>query len=62
MIKFFRLVLAVMSLAIVALVSAVMTMNFAIHGAEVRVPDLTGLTIAEAVSQDGRRRPELRHR
>ncbi len=49
MIKFFRLVLAVMSLAIVALVSAVMTMNFAIHGAEVRVPDLTGLTIAEAV-------------
>lgn len=49
MIKFFRLVLAVMLLGIVALVAAVTTMQFAIHGAEVRVPDLAGLTIAEAV-------------
>ena len=31
------------------LVSAVVTMRFAIHGAEVRVPDLQGLTVAEAV-------------
>ncbi|HEV2273748.1 MAG TPA: PASTA domain-containing protein [Acidobacteriaceae bacterium] len=49
MIRFFRLVLAVMVLAIVALLSAVTTMHFAIHGAEVQVPDLAGLTIAEAV-------------
>ena len=49
MIKFFRLVLAVMLLAIVALIAAVTTMHFAIHGAEVQVPDLGGLTIAEAV-------------
>jgi beta-lactam-binding protein with PASTA domain len=49
MIQFFRLILAVMVLAIVALVSAVTTMHFAIHGAEVQVPDLTGLGMADAV-------------
>jgi eukaryotic-like serine/threonine-protein kinase len=49
MIKFFRFVLAVMVLAIVALISALTTMHFAIHGAEVQVPDLQGLTIAAAV-------------
>jgi eukaryotic-like serine/threonine-protein kinase len=49
MISFFRLVLAGMVLAIAGLVSAVMTMHFAIHGAEVKVPDLQGLTVAEAV-------------
>jgi beta-lactam-binding protein with PASTA domain len=49
MIKFFRLVLAGLALAMAALVSAVMTMHFAIHGAEVKVPDLQGLTVSEAV-------------
>jgi eukaryotic-like serine/threonine-protein kinase len=49
MIKFFRLVLAVMLLAMAALISALTTMHFAIHGAEVQVPDLQGLTIAAAV-------------
>ena len=49
MINFFRLVLAGMTLAMAGLVSAVMTMHFAIHGAEVKVPDLQGLTVAEAV-------------
>ncbi len=49
MINFFRLVLAALALAMAGLVSAVMTMHFAIHGAEVKVPDLQGLTVAEAV-------------
>jgi eukaryotic-like serine/threonine-protein kinase len=49
MIKFFRLILAVMFLAIAALISALTTMHFAIHGAEVQVPDLQGLTITAAV-------------
>src|SRR6202167_3093329 len=49
MINFFRLVLAGLALAMAGLVSAVVTMRFAIHGAEVRVPDLQGLTVSEAV-------------
>jgi eukaryotic-like serine/threonine-protein kinase len=49
MINFFRLVLAGLALAMAGLASAVMTMHFAIHGAEVKVPDLQGLTVAEAV-------------
>lgn len=49
MIRIFRLILAGMTLAIVALASAIITMHFAIHGAEVQVPDLQGLTIEEAV-------------
>jgi beta-lactam-binding protein with PASTA domain len=49
MINFFRLVLAGLALAMAGLFSAVVTMRFAIHGAEVRVPDLQGLTVSEAV-------------
>lgn len=49
MISFFRFVLGVMVLGIAALISAVATMHFAIHGAEVQVPDLTGLSMADAV-------------
>ena len=49
MINFFRLVVAGLALAMAGLVSAVVTMRFAIHGAEVRVPDLQGLTVSEAV-------------
>ena len=48
MIRFFQFVLVVLLLAVVALLSAVTTMHFAIHGAEVKVPDLKGLTTAEA--------------
>ncbi|MFC5865424.1 PASTA domain-containing protein [Acidicapsa dinghuensis] len=39
------------ALVLVALASAVLTMQFAIHGAEVHVPNLRGMTIAEAHSQ-----------
>src|ERR1700749_3988060 len=49
MINFFRLVLAGLALAMAGLVSAVVTMRLAIHGAEVKVPDVQGLTLAEAV-------------
>jgi eukaryotic-like serine/threonine-protein kinase len=49
MINFFRLALAFLVIAMAGLVSAVVTMRFAIHGAEVKVPDLQGLTVSEAV-------------
>ena len=47
--RFFRFVLIVMVLFVVAMLSAITTMSFAIHGAEVKVPGLKGLTVAEAV-------------
>jgi beta-lactam-binding protein with PASTA domain len=40
-----------MLLVAVALLSAIATMHFAIHGAEVQVPALKGMTVAEARSQ-----------
>ena len=40
-----------MLLVAVAMVSAITTMHFAIHGAEVKVPALKGMTVAEARSQ-----------
>lgn len=49
MIRFFQMVLVVLLLCVVALLSAVTTMHFAIHGAEVKVPDLRGLGVAEAM-------------
>lgn len=45
---FFRLVLQVLILVVVALVSAVTAMRLAIHGREVAVPDLIGKTPQEA--------------
>lgn len=48
MIRFFRLILVVLLLCVVALLSAVITMRFAIHGAEVSIPDFRGLTVADA--------------
>ncbi len=46
--SFFRFVLLALVLLVVALVSALTAMRFAIHGREVAVPDLTGKTPAEA--------------
>ena len=40
-----------MLLVAVALLAAITTMHFAIHGAEVQVPALKGMTVAEARSQ-----------
>jgi beta-lactam-binding protein with PASTA domain len=38
-------------LVLVAMISAVTTMHFAIHGAEVRVPNFKGMTLSEAERQ-----------
>lgn len=50
-IRFFRMASVVMLLIAAALLSAIATMHFAIHGAEVKVPALKGMTVAEARSQ-----------
>src|ERR1017187_10534296 len=50
-VNFFQIASLVMLLVAVALLSAVSTMHFAIHGAEVQVPSLKGMTVAEASSQ-----------
>jgi beta-lactam-binding protein with PASTA domain len=46
--RFFNIVLGALAMLIVALVSAYIAMRLAIHGREVKVPNLTGLTLAEA--------------
>jgi eukaryotic-like serine/threonine-protein kinase len=48
---FFRAASLVMILVAVALLAAITTMHFAIHGAEVQVPALKGMTVAEARSE-----------
>ena len=50
-IRFFRMASVVMLLVAVALLSAITTMHFAIHGAEVKIPVLKGMTVAEARRQ-----------
>lgn len=47
---FFRIVLLALVLIVVALISAITAMTFAIHGREVSVPDFVGTTPAEARS------------
>jgi eukaryotic-like serine/threonine-protein kinase len=46
--SFFRFALMALVLVVVALVSAVTTMRFAIHGQEVQIPALVGLSPSEA--------------
>jgi eukaryotic-like serine/threonine-protein kinase len=53
MIGFFRFVLVVLLLVVVAMTSAIVTMHFAIHGAEVAIPDFRGMTIGDAVARAG---------
>ena len=48
MIGFFRFVLVVLLLTVVAMTSALATMHFAIHGGEVAIPDFRGMTIVDA--------------
>lgn len=50
-VNFFQIASLVMLLVAVALLSAIATMHFAIHGAEVQVPALAGMTVADARSQ-----------
>lgn len=51
LLRLFRGASVVMLLVAVAMVSAITTMHFAIHGAEVKIPALKGMTVAEARSQ-----------
>ena len=50
-INFFQIASLMLLLVAVALMSAIATMHFAIHGAEVQVPALKGMTVTEARSQ-----------
>ena len=49
--NFFQVASLVMLLVAVALLAAITTMHFAIHGAEVKIPTLKGMTVADARSQ-----------
>jgi hypothetical protein len=51
MVNFFQVASLVMLLVAVGLLAAIATMHFAIHGAEVQVPALKGMTVADARSQ-----------
>lgn len=46
--RFFNVLLGAMAMVAVALVSAFVTMRLAIHGREVKVPNLTGLSLSDA--------------
>jgi eukaryotic-like serine/threonine-protein kinase len=49
--RFFNIVLGALAMLIVALLSAYITMRLAIHGREVKIPNLTGLTLSDAAKQ-----------
>ncbi len=49
--NFFQVASLLMLLVAVALLAAIATMHFAIHGAEVQVPSLKGMTVADARSE-----------
>ncbi len=51
LVNFFQIASLVMLLIAVGLLAAITTMHFVIHGAEVQVPGLKGMTVAEARSQ-----------
>jgi len=48
MVRFLRVVAQILVLVIVALASALVSMRFAIHGREVKVPEMRGLSPSEA--------------
>ena len=50
-VNFFQIASLLMALVTVALLAAITTMHFAIHGAEVQVPDLKGMTVPDARSE-----------
>ncbi len=49
--RFFNLILGAMAMVAVALISAFVTMRLAIHGREIKVPDLTHMSVADASRQ-----------
>ncbi|MGC1460746.1 MAG: PASTA domain-containing protein [Terracidiphilus sp.] len=50
-VNFFQIASMLLLLVAVALLAAITTMHFAIHGAEVQVPALKGMTVADARSE-----------
>jgi eukaryotic-like serine/threonine-protein kinase len=48
LLRFFQFVILTLGLALVALLSAIVTMRFVIHGAEVKIPSFQGLTAQQA--------------
>jgi eukaryotic-like serine/threonine-protein kinase len=50
--RFFNIVLGALAMLVIALLSAFITMRLAIHGREVKVPNLTGLSLADASKQN----------
>lgn len=50
-ISLFQVTSLVLLLVVVGLLSAIITMHFVIHGAEVQVPSLKGMTVADARTQ-----------
>src|SRR5277367_1465586 len=48
MLRLFQFVILTLGLSLVALTSALITMRFAIHGAEVKLPSFQGLTAEQA--------------
>lgn len=50
LLRLFRMASLIVALVVVALLSAITTMHFAIHGAEVQVPSLKGMTVVDARS------------
>jgi eukaryotic-like serine/threonine-protein kinase len=51
MLRMFRALAALLALLVIALVSTLVTMRLAIHGTEVRVPELSGLTLPDAAAR-----------
>jgi eukaryotic-like serine/threonine-protein kinase len=51
MLRAFKFGLVVLMVAVLSMISAITTMHFAIHGAEVKVPSFKGLTVAEATDK-----------
>jgi eukaryotic-like serine/threonine-protein kinase len=49
--RFFNILLGALAMGVVALLSAYIAMRLAIHGREVKVPNLTGLSLADASKQ-----------
>ncbi len=45
MLRLFQFVILILGLALVALTSAIVTMRFAIHGAEVKIPSFPALPL-----------------
>lgn len=51
MLRLIQLAILVLGLSLIGLASAIVTMHFVIHGAEVKIPNLRGLTAQEALSK-----------